>query len=515
MNALWDPKQKAAVLFRLLLISFLLWTSIHQFVYSRPGLGSTVAGVVFTVSILLMTHNSHHSFSGRFVFLYAISFLFLLGTVINSEPLVQQSSLFLSFCFLLYTVYAERCGIFIFSHNDLMVPDLIRCFLYGLDPDELDSLMPSMKGHKGIRPFVPVMLKGFLGLAIGAPVLFLVTALLSYDDTFTDLLDKILTLEFIDLDFYNIYREGACILCALFIALYVLLLVSSFNRQYAGTGYHHEAWQAAAAKLSFVPAATVFCAVMPLIALYAIFFASQWQYYTSAFTGVLPEGLTYAQYARDGFFQLCTVAFVNLAVLLGCSWFMVKKNGKDTSRKILTVLLTVCTLILIATAMSKMVLYVREYGLTPLRIYASWAMIVLTCVFLLFLAKQFIPKLPLYSICLILCSVLLLALILSDPNRLAAVYNADGFISGKLRTADVQLLSELGNAGVPSLVRLRNYYYGLSDNAQTLLRTERGFDPEFLEICLRESSESLAQDSGLKAWLTGNLSSLLAHKALH
>ena len=229
MNALWDPKQKAAVLFRLLFISFLLWTSIHQFVYSRPGLGSAVAGVVFTVSILLMTHNSHHSFSGRFVFLYAISFLFLLGTVINSEPLVQQSSLFLSFCFLLYTVYAERCGIFIFSHNDLMVPDLIRCFLYGLDPDELDSLMPSMKGHKGIRPLVPVMLKGFLGLAIGAPVLFLVTALLSYDDTFTDLLDKILTLEIIDLDFYNIYKEGACILCALFISLYVLLLVSSVS----------------------------------------------------------------------------------------------------------------------------------------------------------------------------------------------------------------------------------------------------------------------------------------------
>lgn len=54
-------------------------------------------------------------------------------------------------------------------------------------------------------------------------------------------------------------------------------------------------------KAAKVPAAAVCAALTPLIAIYLLFFTCQIPYFLSAFGGVLPDGYSYSEYARQGF----------------------------------------------------------------------------------------------------------------------------------------------------------------------------------------------------------------------
>lgn len=133
------------------------------------------------------------------------------------------------------------------------------------------------------------------------------------------------------------------------------------------------------------PAALICALVLPLCAVYVLFFFSQLSYFLSGFGGVLPEGFSASEYARQGFFELCTVAVIDLGVIALIN--LIAPDGKP--RRGLTVILSAFTLILIATAQSKMFLYIKEYGLTPKRVYTSWFMFILAAVFVLIIIYCF------------------------------------------------------------------------------------------------------------------------------
>ena len=100
---------------------------------------------------------------------------------------------------------------------------------------------------------------------------------------------------------------------------------------------------------------------------------------------MLPAEFTYSQYARKGFFELCVIAFINFGITY-LSFVIVERNNEGKRPKALTaqtILLSVFTLLLIATALSKMAMYIDCYGLTRLRIYASWFMVMLFIMFII------------------------------------------------------------------------------------------------------------------------------------
>ena len=129
-------------------------------------------------------------------------------------------------------------------------------------------------------------------------------------------------------------------------------------------------------------------ALMTVSACYGLFMALQAQYLFSAFVGIRPETYTYAEYARKGFFELCLVAVVNLAVLLMANLFTKTKREESRWLRCLNLLLSVLTLLLISTAMSKMILYISAYGLTEKRITTMVFMAWLAIVFVLWCACQ-------------------------------------------------------------------------------------------------------------------------------
>ena len=86
----------------------------------------------------------------------------------------------------------------------------------------------------------------------------------------------------------------------------------------------------------------------------------------------LPAGETFSSYAREGFFQLLNVALMNL-IMIVVSFYLFNKSKII---KILLTIISICTYIMLTSSIYRLVLYIGEYHLTKLRLYAFWGLIV-------------------------------------------------------------------------------------------------------------------------------------------
>lgn len=148
---------------------------------------------------------------------------------------------------------------------------------------------------------------------------------------------------------------------------------------------------AAQAGLRFAPRATVLTALLALCAVYLLFLSIQAKYLFGAFLGVLPEGFTYSGYARQGFFELCRVAAVNIAILVLANVLSRAQADENRPLRLCNIALSVLTLLLLATAAGKMAMYIAAYGLTVKRVLVSVFLVWMAVVFLAILLRQFRP----------------------------------------------------------------------------------------------------------------------------
>lgn len=133
----------------------------------------------------------------------------------------------------------------------------------------------------------------------------------------------------------------------------------------------------------------------------------------------LPGGYTYAEYAREGFFQLLAVSVLNLIIVLFCmAYFRESKILKG----ILTVM-SFCTFIMIASSAMRMIIYIRYYYLTFLRILVLWSLAVLALLFLGVVAQIYRNSFPLFRYGVTVVSVFYLALSFSHPDYWIAKVN--------------------------------------------------------------------------------------------
>ena len=93
-------------------------------------------------------------------------------------------------------------------------------------------------------------------------------------------------------------------------------------------------------------------------------------------------GLTYAEYARRGFFELVSASGLVLPLLAGADW-VVRNESREhqrTFRQLATVLLLLLAVVM-ASALARMRLYVGAFGLSEIRVYATACMLYLAGVF--------------------------------------------------------------------------------------------------------------------------------------
>lgn len=130
-------------------------------------------------------------------------------------------------------------------------------------------------------------------------------------------------------------------------------------------------------------AMTAFTTFFALIGgLFLIFVLVQARYLFGGNDMVLKtEGLTFAQYARQGFFEIVTVTGITIPLLLLAQSLLQKVEDRHrTLFKVVAWGMSALLLCLLASATVRMSLYVNAYGLSPLRFYVSSAMVWLAIV---------------------------------------------------------------------------------------------------------------------------------------
>lgn len=97
-------------------------------------------------------------------------------------------------------------------------------------------------------------------------------------------------------------------------------------------------------------------------------------------------GLTYAEYARRGFFELVWVAALVLPLLLIAHWLLRKENPvHERIFRVLAGAQVALLFVIMASAVERVRLYQREYGLTEQRLYTMAFMVWLGAVFIWFM----------------------------------------------------------------------------------------------------------------------------------
>ncbi len=133
----------------------------------------------------------------------------------------------------------------------------------------------------------------------------------------------------------------------------------------------------------------------------------------------LPEGYTYTMYAREGFFQLLTVGFINLVIVLVCISFF---RESRILKGILTVM-SLCTFIMIASSTMRMIIYIHYFYLTFLRLLVLWGLALLTLLFAGIVANIFMEDFPLFRYSVAVVTVLYILLSFSRPDYIIAKVN--------------------------------------------------------------------------------------------
>ncbi|MDP1807279.1 MAG: DUF4173 domain-containing protein [Acidimicrobiales bacterium] len=165
-------------------------------------------------------------------------------------------------------------------------------------------------------------------------------------------------------------------------------------------------------------------------------------------------GLTYAEYARQGFFQLLAVAAITLVALVGLR--AVADLSDPVHRRRFTVLGEVAialTLVILAVAVRRLGLYTDAYGLTMLRffslVFTLWIGTVLVLAGLA-LAGVGADRAWFTGAALVAGLALLLGLNALNPEAIVARHNVER--AARQLAVDPVYLAELSDDAVPALV---------------------------------------------------------------
>lgn len=255
----------------------------------------------------------------------------------------------------------------------------------------------------------------------------------------------------------NFFEDAAITAFQIFISIPVSMYLYGLVygcRNHAGKAWlSRETAEGLAEKSRFLPFYLVIGVITPILILYLMFFFSQTAYFLSAFSGFLPEGMVYSEYARRGFFELCTVSTINLA-FIALLLFFTKESGKRLLSRIYGSLFSLFSVALIAISLSKMLLYIDIYGLTPKRLYTSWFMAFLLVVFLFVIVRLWRPSFNMIKWWAAAAMAMFLVLCYANTDKLIARYNVEGYRAGRLQQLDVYLMDELGAEATPYLIEV-------------------------------------------------------------
>lgn len=241
-----------------------------------------------------------------------------------------------------------------------------------------------------------------IGTAVSVPLLATVTALLYFADAvFAEFLQ-----EGLKLDLQTVF-------------LVFLMFAFSYLSAYCGMRYleKRELKEKTEGRGQWEPIVAI-TALFLVCMVYIVFCGIQILY---LFWGKmeLPGDYTYAAYAREGFFQLLFVCVINLCVVLFVQRFF-REHGL---LKVLLTIVCLCTYVMVASSAFRMVLYIRAYQLTFLRVLVLWSLALIAVLLVGVLLQIWKKDFPLFSYGLVVVCGCYLMLSFGRADYFIAWYN--------------------------------------------------------------------------------------------
>ena len=185
----------------------------------------------------------------------------------------------------------------------------------------------------------------------------------------------------------------------------------------------------------------------------------------------LPDGYTYAEYAREGFFQLLFVSMLNIGIVL----FFLGLFRENKLLKVLLTIISLCTYVMIASSALRMCMYIREYELTFLRVFVLWFLALLAILLAGVLIVTYKRTFPLFRYMLLTVSICYIAFSFAHPDYWIAKYNLSHATESESRVSDDDYLQYLSSDAAPIIVNcnepwVENYKEFISENYDDSLR---------------------------------------------
>lgn len=300
-----------------------------------------------------------------------------------------------------------------------------------------------------------------LGILIGLPMLvFVILLLSSADQVFSNVVGE---------TFYKLFSQ---VLFSPNVVLVILLMILGFFGIYSflsALSLNNMPESKSGAKKRNPLTAITFLSMVTVI--YVIFCVIQVVF---LFTGgmLLPKGYTYAEYAHQGFFQLLFVCIFNLILVVSC----IALFDKNRILNFLLLLFSGCTYVMIASSAFRMILYIRTYHLSFLRVLVLWFLALLAVmmagVALAVLRRQF----GLFRYCMVVAAAFYLVFSFGRVDVLVAEYNV-AQMGEDISYEDLEYLVSLSMDTVPTLSGYRFEHKGCIQQGGTYVEEYDYYTP--------------------------------------
>ena len=164
----------------------------------------------------------------------------------------------------------------------------------------------------------------------------------------------------------------------------------------------------------------------------------------------------YSSYARQGFFQLMFVSFINFIILTIANINKQEKTKKQKMyNKIMSLLIIIFTIIIIASAFYRMNLYQETFGYTYLRIFVDFILITEGIIAIPIIIKILGIKIDLLKTSIIIISFMYVFLNYMNIEDFIATKNIDMYLANpEDKNFDIDYLCDLGTDATPKMVEL-------------------------------------------------------------